>query len=118
MENKQARDMKFPDGLAEALRPPEPITPLELKALNRLVDIALSGTGQARVVANFLLAWWNSDECGGFDLTDLWALDLAIVQDVILVFGLIARISDYPNNLDASFDQKFRELVRQWRKLG
>jgi hypothetical protein len=34
-----------------------------------------------RVVANFLLAWWN--ECGGFDLTDVWAVDTAIAVDMV-----------------------------------
>lgn len=41
-------------------------------AICRLVQIAKGDTGQNRGVANFLLAWWNAEECGGFDLTDLW----------------------------------------------
>jgi len=39
-------------------------------ALDRLIQIAKGGTGQSRKVANFLLAWWNAEACGGFDLTD------------------------------------------------
>ena len=42
-------------------------------ALERLIRVAQSDTGQSRIVANFLLAWWNAAECGGFDLTDVWA---------------------------------------------
>jgi hypothetical protein len=35
-----------------------------LAALDRLVAIAQSDTGQSRRVANFLLAWWNAGSCG------------------------------------------------------
>jgi hypothetical protein len=44
-------------------------------ALERLIRIANRDTGQSRRVASFLLAWWNAEECGGFDLTDLWGID-------------------------------------------
>jgi hypothetical protein len=43
-------------------------------SMERLIAIAQSDTGQARRVADFLLAWWNAGECRGFDLTNLWAL--------------------------------------------
>ena len=33
-----------------------------------------------RVVADFLLARWNVAEYGGFDLTELWAVDAAIAD--------------------------------------
>ena len=29
-------------------------------ALERLIQIAQGDTGQSRIVANFLLAWWNA----------------------------------------------------------
>jgi hypothetical protein len=34
--------------------------------------IAKRDTGQSRRVANFLLAWHNPEENGGWDPTDLW----------------------------------------------
>jgi hypothetical protein len=34
-------------------------------ALERLIQVAQGDTGQSRIVANFLLAWWNAEECGG-----------------------------------------------------
>ena len=49
-------------------------------ALERLIDIARGDTGQSRKVANFLLAWWNAEECGGFDLTDVWGVDKSIAR--------------------------------------
>ena len=51
------------------------LTIRERSALERLMAIAQRDTGQSARVANFLLAWWNAAECGGFDLTDAWSLD-------------------------------------------
>ena len=42
-------------------------------ALERLIKIAQGDTGQSRMTAEFLLSWWNAANCGGFDLTTLWA---------------------------------------------
>jgi hypothetical protein len=42
----------------------EMITETQRDALNRLIEIAQGDTGQCRIVADFLLAWWNADECG------------------------------------------------------
>jgi hypothetical protein len=47
----------------------------ERGSLERLICVAKNGTGQSETVANFLLAWWNTDTCGGFNLTELWAVD-------------------------------------------
>ena len=85
----------------------------EKAALNRLLDIARSDTGQSRRVADFLLAWWNAGSCGGFDLTCLWGVDRAIAEDMVVVFGCIARVHDYPDTLD--FDAEFQSIVRGWR---
>ena len=71
----------------------------EEAALNRLITIAHNDTGQSRRVAGFLLAWWNADECGGFNLTDLWGVDTSITEDMVTVFGCIARVKSYPDAL-------------------
>jgi hypothetical protein len=42
-----------------------------LEALTRLIEIAQKDTGQSRRVADFLLAWHNAAENGGWDVTDL-----------------------------------------------
>ena len=60
-------------------------------ALEGLIQVAQGGTGQSRIVANFLLAWWNAGECGGFDLTDVWGVDTAIAVDMLRVFALLWR---------------------------
>ena len=87
----------------------------ELLALERLVEIAKGNTGQSRTVANFLLAWWNAGDFGGFDLTDLWAVDRAIADDMIQVMHLIARQREYPDNYGPSYWCDFKEIIRRWR---
>ena len=82
-------------------------------ALERLIAIAQSDTGQARRVADFLLAWWNAGECGGFDLTNLWGVDDSIAEDMVIVFGYIARANAYPDAL--GFNVQFQSIVRGWR---
>ena len=82
-------------------------------ALERLIAIAQSDTGQARRVADFLLAWWNAGECGGFDLTTLWSLDCSIADDMVIVFSYVARANAYPDTL--GFNAEFQSIVRGWR---
>jgi hypothetical protein len=82
-------------------------------ALERLIAIAQSDTGQARRVADFLLAWWNAGECGGFDLTNLWCVDASIAEDMVIVFGYVARANAYPDAL--GFNVQFQSIVRGWR---
>jgi hypothetical protein len=82
-------------------------------ALVRLIEVARGDTHQSRYTANFLLAWWNAGELGGFNLTDTWGVDTAIREDMITVFGFVARNSEYPSAY--SFQPEFEELVRLWR---
>ena len=82
-------------------------------ALKRLIAIAQRDTGQARRVADFLLAWWNAGSCGGFDLTALWGLDSSIAEDMVIVFGYVAGANAYPDAL--GFNAEFQSIVRGWR---
>lgn len=82
-------------------------------ALDRLVEIANGDTGQCRIVADFLLAWWNAPECGGFDLTNIWAVDTEIAEDMVQVFGIIRDTHSYPDKL--GYKEDFQAIVRQWR---
>ena len=85
----------------------------EIDALDRLIRIAKSDTGQSRRVADFLLAWWNAGSCGSFDLTNLWGVDTAIAIDMQTVFGLIAGIHSYPDSL--GYKEDFLAIIEQWR---
>ena len=82
-------------------------------ALERLIEIAQRDTGQSRIVANFLLAWWNAQECGGFDLTDVWSVDTEIALDMLRVFALVAERHQYPDNM--GYGRQFEDIVRAWR---
>lgn len=82
-------------------------------ALERLIRIAQGDSGQCRVVANFLLAWWNALEYGGFDLTDLWAVDEAIAQDMLAVFGHLHTCRRYPDSL--GYGRQFQTILHRWR---
>ncbi len=65
-------------------------------ALERIIEIAQGDTGQSRRVANFLLAWWNPAQCGGFDLTDIRAVDDAIAADMLTIFALAGGVPQLP----------------------
>lgn len=82
-------------------------------ALMNLLRVARSDTGQSRRVADFLLAWWNAGSCGGFDLSDLWAVDRALAEDMLEVVGFIVRHRSYPSSFGLS--QEFSEVLALWR---
>jgi hypothetical protein len=82
-------------------------------ALSRLLAIARRDTGQSRRVADFLLAWWNAGECGGFDFTTMWGCDTELVNDMTIVFAYIGHHKHYPDEIGLSAD--FKAIVREWR---
>ena len=85
----------------------------ERAALERLLDHAQRDTGQSRRVADFLLAWWNAAQCGGFGITTAWGLDEDIAEDVITVFAAAVRCNQYPDTL--GYGPQFEAVVRSWR---
>jgi hypothetical protein len=86
-------------------------------ALKRLIEIAKRDTGQSSKVADFLLAWWNGEECGRFDFRTMWGVDSAIVNDMAIVFAWIGHNQHYPDQL--GYGRDFEFLVRHWRpQLG
>ncbi|MEZ0000754.1 DUF7673 family protein [Sinorhizobium fredii] len=82
-------------------------------ALEKLLNIAHDDTGQGRRVANFLLAWWNADVHGGFDLTDLANVDRDVAEDMVTVFTFIAREEDlvYPTD----YRDEIEKIIGRWR---
>jgi hypothetical protein len=70
-----------------------------LEALGRLCATARRDTGQSRRVANFLPAWHNAEENGGWDPTDLWNVDTAVAEDLMIVLELASDSRKYPGNL-------------------
>jgi hypothetical protein len=82
-------------------------------ALERLLRVARQDTGQARRVANFLLAWHNAEENGGWDPVDLWNVDAAIADDMLTVVRLIHDSHRYPDAL--GFADEIAAVWRLWR---
>ena len=82
-------------------------------AFERLLDLARSDTGQARRAANFILAWWNAESLGGFDIAELFGQDTAIAADMAKVFGWIAGRSNavYPEE----YRIEIEGLIEAWR---
>ena len=87
--------------------------PHEYAALARLLRLARNDTPAARCAADFLLAWWNARDCGGFDFTALWQLDAPQVRDVLQVTSYLARAGHGPQQLGLIDDME--ALVRLWR---
>ncbi|PWE52994.1 hypothetical protein DEM27_28335 [Metarhizobium album] len=82
-------------------------------ALEKLLNVANGDTGQGRRVANFILAWWNAGEHGGFDLTDLANVDSEVAEDMATVFTWLAREEDlhYPHDYRGEIEQ----IIARWR---
>lgn len=111
---------KIPQDILDQLAPAAPLQEWERLAIERLIDVAKGNTGQSRLVANFLLSWWNADECGRFDPRDMWPLDGPIVADVVSVFAFVGRRQMYPDNLEMadrtiSYEAEFKLLFQKWR---
>ncbi len=82
-------------------------------AFERLLQVANSDTGQSRRVANFILAWWNATDLGGFDLADLFAVDRHIAADMATVFSYVAGRNTpiYPEE----YRDEIVALIQAWR---
>ncbi|WP_107676138.1 hypothetical protein [Agrobacterium sp. LAD9] len=82
-------------------------------ALEKLLNVAHQDTGQGRRVASFLLAWWNAEVLGGFDLTDLANVDREISEDMATIFTFLARAEDvvYPTD----YRDEIEKIIARWR---
>jgi len=82
-------------------------------AFERLLNVAHSDTGQSRRVASFLLAWWNAEVLGGFDMADLFGVDSTIAADMATVFTWLAAQDDatYPTEYRVEIEQ----VIAEWR---
>lgn len=91
----------------------EKMTDHERVALERLLLQAQSRSRHGRLVADFLLAWWNPVRCGGFAPRAAWELDDEIVDAMAVVFALAVRSRTFPDAF--GYGEAFGQLVAQWR---
>ncbi len=82
-------------------------------ALEKLLNAAHQDTGQGRRVANFILAWWNAEVHGGFDLTDLANVDREIGEDMVTIFAFLAREKDVVYPFD--YRSEIKKIIEHWR---
>jgi hypothetical protein len=82
-------------------------------ALERLIEVAKGYTDQSSLVADFLLAWWNAAECGGYNPTRMWGLDAQIAKDQVTVFQMISVLFEYPDTL--GYERAFQIIQKKWR---
>lgn len=82
-------------------------------AFERLLKVAQSDTGQSRRVADFILAWWNARDHGGFDIADVFAVDRELAEDMATVFSFVAGRNSaiYPEE----YEKEIVALMRSWR---
>jgi hypothetical protein len=88
------------------------------KALGRLLDIARRDMGQSRRVADFLLAWHNAEENGGWDPTDLWNVDVAIADDMLTVLRFTRESHRYSGDLGFEEENSGRLASVEKRQKG
>ena len=84
-----------------------------LEAIGRLLEVAQGYGGQSARVADFLLAWHNSEENGGWNPVALWGLDAAIAADMVLALRFIAQEHRYPDDL--GFKREMAIVWSRWR---
>ena len=86
-------------------------------ALNRLIELARSDTGQSRRAANFLLAWWDGDQWGHFPVTDLFGVDRDVAADIATVFAFLGQHGGavYINAFGDQYRDQMADLVVRWR---
>ncbi|MEO8130205.1 MAG: hypothetical protein ABJF23_33530 [Bryobacteraceae bacterium] len=84
-----------------------------LEALGRLCTILRRDTGQSRRVANFLLAWHNAEENGGRDPSDLWNVDAAVADDLLIILKLASESRRYSGDL--GFEPEISAIWQLWR---
>lgn len=77
-------------------------------ALERLLMAAQGDDAQARMSADFLLAWWDPDLYGGFALTNLWEMDHEVARACVLVFAWVAANRVHP--MEIGYGPQFEAL--------
>src|SRR3546814_20654649 len=87
-------------------------------ALDRLIDVARSDTGQSRRVANFLLAWWNGEDCGHCPLADLFGVDATIATHITTIVGFLGQHEGAIYTDAFGCKAEMIELVGRWRDFG
>ena len=82
-------------------------------ALGRLIRVAMRDTGQSRRVADFLMAWHNAQENGGWEPTDMWSVDTTIALGILSTLKMLRHTRRYPG--DFGCNQEMERIWELWR---
>lgn len=85
------------------------------EALVRLFELARHDSGQSRIAADFLLAWWNAQYHGGFDIAGLFSLDGAVARDIATVVAHLSRCSSAVHADAFGHGDEMLALIARWR---
>lgn len=85
------------------------------EAISRLIEVALSDTGQSRICADFLLSWWDTAEHGAFAVSDLFSLDSALARDVATVVTYLSRCSAAIYADSFGHQENMAAVAARWR---
>jgi hypothetical protein len=84
-------------------------------ALHRLLRIASGNGPHARRAADFVLAWHNAEDHGGWDPRELSFFDRRTAQDVLEVLHTVHKS---PSSLEyPRLTREIASLTRIWRSL-
>ncbi|TPG21672.1 hypothetical protein EAH87_04260 [Sphingomonas koreensis] len=85
------------------------------QALDRLIRIAMGGdNGNARRVADFLLAWADGRKFGHFEVLDIACIDPALGSDVLVILAYLSRYGALYDNAWGR-RENIEEIVKKWR---
>ena len=85
----------------------------EHRALERLLTFAVGKGMQNKIVADFLLAWWDAERYGRFDLQRTVALNAALLEDIAALATFVQRCSTHPEAM--GYGEQFNAVIRKWR---
>lgn len=83
-------------------------------ALRRLFDVAQRDTGQAKVIAKFLLGCYNGLRFP-FDLTDFRAIDHDLFLDCLAVLKMDSQAQQEVHLYFPDGGRKFEQMAEDWR---
>jgi len=83
-------------------------------ALDILIPVAKSDTGQSRICADFLLAWWNGHTLGRFDIVEVASVDWKLGMAMAVI---VLHLAQYGTWYPKAFEKEFFEIIDRWRDL-
>ncbi len=82
------------------------------RSIRTLIAAATTGKHTAEPVASFLLAWYDAQTYGGFNLQDIWLMDEPARKAAATLFAWLSKTYAKPKDLD--LDLVFKIISDRW----